>query len=80
MIAPIHIDLDGMMARAVALPIGPANIAEFDARGQRIYYLTQPLGMIDGSLKGESSALHFYDFKTRKDAVITEDVDSYLFP
>jgi tricorn protease len=76
-IAPIHIDLDGMMARAVALPIEPAEIAEMDARGDRIYYLTQPLGLIDGSLKGEKSALHFYDFKKRKDAVIAEDVDAY---
>jgi tricorn protease len=76
-IAPIHIDLDGMMARAVALPIEPAEIGQMDARGQRIYYLTQPIGLIDGALKGEKSALHFYDFKTRKDAVIAEDVDSY---
>ncbi len=76
-IAPIRIDLDGMMARAVALPIEPANIAEMDARGDRIYYLTQPLGLIEGTLKGEKSALHFYDFKKRKDAVIAEDVDSY---
>ncbi len=76
-IAPMHIDIDGMMARAVALPIDPAEIAGMDARGQRIYYLTQPLGLIDGSLNGESSALHFYDFKTRKDAVIAEDVDGY---
>ena len=76
-IAAIHIDLDGMMARAVALPIEPAEIAQMDARGQRIYYLTQPLGLIDGHLQGEKSALHFYDFKTRKDAVIAEDVDSY---
>jgi tricorn protease len=36
-IAPIRIDLDNMMARAVALPIDPANIAQLDARGQRIY-------------------------------------------
>jgi tricorn protease len=76
-IAPIRIDLDNMMARAVALPIDPANIAQLDARGQRIYYLTQPLGLIEGSLKGEKSALHFYDLKKRKDAVVTEDVDSY---
>jgi tricorn protease len=76
-IAPIKIDLDGMMARAVALPIEPAEIGQMDARGARIYYLTQPIGLIEGSLKGESSALHFYDFKTRKDGVIAEDVDSY---
>jgi tricorn protease len=76
-IAPIKVDLSGMMARAVALPIDPGNIAQMDARGERIYYLTQPIGEIEGPLNGESSALHFFDFKTRKDSVIAEDVDGY---
>ena len=76
-IAPIRIDLDGLMARAVAVPVEPAEIAGLDARGQRIYYLTQPIGLIDGNLNGEKSALHFYDFKTRKDAMIAADVDNY---
>jgi tricorn protease len=76
-IAPIKIDLDGLMARAVALPIEPSEIGQMDTRGDRIYYLTQPLGLIEGNLNGEKSALHFYDLKKRKDAVIAEDVDSY---
>jgi len=76
-IAPIRIDLDGMLARAVALPIDPANIAQMDVRGQRIFYLTQPIGLIEGSLKGEKTALRFYDLKKRKESVVTEDVDSY---
>ncbi|HUO13322.1 MAG TPA: S41 family peptidase, partial [Caulobacteraceae bacterium] len=76
-IAPIRVDLDGMMARAVALPIDSANIAQIDARDQRVFYLTQPISLIEGALKGEKSALHFYDFKKRKDFVVAEDVDSY---
>ena len=76
-IAPIRIDLDGLMTRAVAVPIDAANLAQMDVRDHRVFYLTQPIGLIGGSLKGEKSALHFYDLKTRKDAVITEDVDSY---
>ncbi|HEY1749838.1 MAG TPA: S41 family peptidase [Caulobacteraceae bacterium] len=76
-IAPIRVDLDGMMARAVALPIDPANIAQLDARDDRLYYLTQPVQLIEGALKGEKSALHVYDLKTRKDQVVSEDVDSY---
>jgi hypothetical protein len=47
-IKPIRIDLDGLMARAVALPIDAANIAQFDVRGDRVFYLTQPLGLIEG--------------------------------
>jgi tricorn protease len=76
-IPPIRVDLEGLMARAVALPVDPANIAQLDARGERIYYLTQPLQLISGALKGESSALRYYDFKTRKGAVVAENVDSY---
>ena len=75
--APIRLDLQGMMARAVSLPIDSANIAQVDARGDRVYYLTQPIADLSGPLKGETSALHFYDVKTRKDSVITHDVDSY---
>jgi tricorn protease len=78
LIAPIRVDLDGMMARAVALPVDPSNIAQLDARDDKLFYLTQPIGLIEGELKGEQpSALHVYDFKKRKDEVVTTDVDSY---
>ena len=76
-VAPIHIDLDGMMARAVALPIDPANIVAMDARGKRVFFLSQPIGMIDGPLKGETSALRFFDLETRKIETVAEDVDAY---
>ena len=76
-IAPIRIDLDGLMARAVALPVDPANIAQLDARDDRVFYLTQPIGLIDGALKGDKSALRFYDLKKRKDFLVAEDVDAY---
>ncbi len=76
-IAPIRVDLDGLMARAVALPVDAGNITQFDVRGSRIFYLTQPLGLIEGQLKGEKSALHFYDLNKRKASVVTEDVDAY---
>jgi tricorn protease len=76
-IKPIRIDLDGLMARAVALPIDAANINQLDVRGNRIFYLTQPLGLIEGTLNGEKTALRFFDLKTRKSSLLTEDVDSY---
>ncbi len=76
-IKPIRIDLDGLMARAVALPIDAANITQLDVRGDRIIYLTQPLGLIEGTLNGEKTALRFFDLKTRKASLVTEDVDSY---
>ncbi len=76
-IAAIHIDLDHMMDRAVAVPVDPANIAQMDATGGKLIYLTKPISLIEGTLKGEKSAIHIYDFTTRKDQTLTEDVDSY---
>lgn len=76
-IAPIRIDLDGMMARATALPIQPADIGGFDVREGKIFYLSQPVGTLTGPLPGESSDLHVYDFKSRKDDLVATDVDSY---
>jgi tricorn protease len=66
-----------MMTRAIALPIDAANIAQIDARGSKIYYLTQPIGLIEGPLKGEKSALRVFDLDTRKDETVASDVDSY---
>ena len=76
-IKPIRIDLSGLMRRAVAVPVDAANITQLDVRGNRIFYLTQPLGLIDGSLAGEKSELRFYDLKTRKSSLVTEGVDGY---
>ena len=76
-IKPIRIDLDGLMARAVALPVDAANISQLDVHGDHIFYLTQPLGLIEGTLNGEKSALRFFDLKARKSSLVTEDVDSY---
>ena len=76
-INPIRIDMDGLMARAVAVPVDAANITQLDLRGDRIFYLTQPLGLIDGMLAGEKSELRFYDLKKRKSSTVTEEVDGY---
>ena len=76
-IAPVRVDLDAMMDRAVAVPVEPANIAQMDATGDKLIYLTQPISLIEGNLPGEKSVLHVYDFAKRKDAVVAENVDSY---
>jgi tricorn protease len=76
-IKPIRIDLDGLVRRAVAVPVDAANITQLDVRGDRIFYLTRPLALIDGLLSGEKSELRFYDLKTRKSSLVTEEVDGY---
>lgn len=76
-IAPIRIDINGMMDRASALPIEPAEFGGFDVREGHIFYLTQPVPTLTGPLPGESSTLHVYDIDKRKDDVVAEDVDAY---
>jgi len=61
----------------VPLPVPAAEIASLDVRKGKVFYFTTPLQTIDGKLPGEKSALHMYDTKERKDAVVIEDLDSY---
>jgi tricorn protease len=76
-IPPIKIDLDGLMDRAVLLPIPPGNITEMDARGKRIFYISMAVQQIEGDLTGETTELRVFDFAKRKDAKIASDVTSF---
>lgn len=76
-IAPIQIDLDGLMARAVPVPLPAADIVSIDTRGEKIFYMTTPPQMISGSLPGQKSTLHVYDLMKRKDATVVDNLDSY---
>ncbi|MBB5606390.1 tricorn protease [Janthinobacterium sp. S3M3] len=71
------IDSNDLMAQALALPVEPANIVQLDARQGYLYYLTKPIALFDGVLKGEQWLLHRYDVKTGQDSVIAKDLDSY---
>jgi tricorn protease len=73
----IRIDLDGLTARAVALPVPAANIVGLDARDEKVFYLTNAPQTIDGPLPGTKPALHVYDLVERKDGVVNEGLDSY---
>jgi tricorn protease len=74
---PVGIDLEGLMARAVPLPITPAEIGNFDVRDDKVLYLTGPSQMIEGPLPGEKPVLHVYDLKERKDASLVEGLSAY---
>ncbi|MCQ8241830.1 S41 family peptidase [Rhizosaccharibacter radicis] len=69
--------LDGLIDRAVPLPIEPADITGLKARGSRIFYRTAPPQMIEGSLPGETPALHVYDLATRKDETVVDGLDGW---
>jgi tricorn protease len=74
---PMEIDLEGLMGRSVAMPIPPSEIASFDVRTDKVFYMTGPSQMIEGPLPGEKTILHLYDLKDRKDATVVEDLSSY---
>jgi tricorn protease len=76
-IPPINIDLDGLMARAVPLPIPAADITQLDARASKIFYRIQQPQMLDGPLPGAKPSLHVYDLGERKDGKVLDDLDSY---
>ncbi len=67
---PLHIDLDGLMSRAVQLPVPAANITSVLAAKGVVYYTTQPNYVIGGHLTGEKPQLRAYDLKKRKDLTL----------
>jgi tricorn protease len=72
-----RIDLDGIQNRIVALPSPPAQMRAFGAAKGFIYYSTQPIQGLSGPIPGETSALHAYDLKDRKDKVLMEGVERF---
>jgi tricorn protease len=73
----VHLDLSGLMQRAVAVPVEPNKIDALDVRQDRIFYLTEPPPTIGAPFPGEKNVLHLYDLAAHKDEVVTEDIDFY---
>ncbi len=74
---PIKIDITGLMARAVLVPVDAANITNLDSRDDKMFYLTQAPQMLAGPLPGEKTTLHVYDIAKRKDSVVIEGIDGF---
>lgn len=72
---PLHIDVVGLMSRAVRLPVPSADIAKvFEAKGV-VYYLVKPSQILgDEPLAGRKTTLHAYDLKKRKGHTLVTDV------
>ncbi len=69
---PIKIDLDGLMARSVPLPIPAGNIFSLAATPGRVYYTTGPNQTIAGPLPGVQPELHMYELSKREDKVLVK--------
>ncbi len=74
---PFRIDLEGIENRIVALPMPAGVVSNLLASSTHVYYLTSPVSGLSGPLAGESSAIHAYDMKERKDHVLMEDADGF---
>ena len=72
-----HVDLDGLMQRAVALPVTPTVIASVQVRGARVFYQTRPVQLLNGDLPGETGSLHVLDATTLKDRTVLENLDNF---
>jgi tricorn protease len=71
------IDLDGIQNRVIALPMDPSVIRGFNVAKGYIYYLSAPIQGLSGPITGESSAVHAYDLKERKDKVLIPNVETF---
>ncbi len=73
----LHVDLHGLMARAVALPVTPAVIASLEVRGRRLFFETRPPQLIGGDLPGVPAELHVLDLDTGSDRTVAAGLDNH---
>jgi len=73
----LRVDLDGIQDRIVALPTDPAVIRAIAAGKGYVYYSTAPMQGLSGPIPGESSAVHAFDLKERKNKTLIEDVERF---
>jgi len=73
----VKIDLDGIQDRVTALATSPAVVRTLAAAKGYVYYLSQPIQGLSGPIPGESSAIHAYDVKERKEKTIIENVQNF---
>lgn len=73
----VKIDFKNLEQRIVPVPMTGGEITDMQAAGDKIYYLLSPPQTMSGEFSGEKPAMHVYDLKERKDAVIEKGIDNY---
>jgi len=74
----VRIDLDGIQQRVVGLPVEPAVIDTLQAAKGYVYYSTMPVQGLSGPLPGETSAVHAYDLKERKEKTLISGAHRFV--
>ena len=77
---PITIDLQGLMNRAVPVPVEANDYGNLQASGHKIYFQTRPLQTIEGPLPGSGeSAVKVYDLSKKKEnTILANHVGAYV--
>ena len=75
--APLRVEPDGLMARAVELPVTPAVITSLEARGDELFYETKPPQLIGGDLPGLQPALHAFDLAHGSDRIVVAGLGTH---
>jgi tricorn protease len=78
--APITIDLQGLMGRAIPVPVAYNDYGNLQTFGNNIYFETSPLQTIEGPLQGsgESSLLVYHLDKKKKETLVDHHVGGYV--
>ena len=73
-VEPVEIDLEGLEARAVALPVPPGNYSSLRATSGKALYVRPPR---TGADQEAASPLLLWDLEEREEKTVLEDVDDY---
>jgi tricorn protease len=74
---PFRIDLEGIGNRIVALPVPYGNYGGLQAASGRVFYVSAPIFGLSGPLPEESSSIHVFDLKERKDHVLVTGANNF---
>ncbi|KPL03645.1 MAG: hypothetical protein AMJ73_05990 [candidate division Zixibacteria bacterium SM1_73] len=73
----VHIDIEGIEDRVVAVPTDPGNYYGLRATEGKILYISFPTWTLTGGSPGPKGTLHLFDMEKRKDHQLLTPVDGY---
>ncbi len=74
---PIQIDLQGLMARVVQVPVPAANYGSLAVAKGVVYFNTMPNPVLGGMIPGEVPVLHAYNLAKRKEITLAKGVGGF---
>jgi tricorn protease len=77
-----EIDIDGLMARVVEIPVDAGHYSELAAAEGKVFYRSRPsLGMADGQRRGSADnpihSVHMFDLEEKEDEEIISGMTSF---